>query len=157
MRQMGIRTFRHMELEACWDELDWLIRYHNSAAYNCPEEKYSPRPPPFPSHYFDNLNSRLGKVKKGILPPTLKTILKTYYHLPEYQVPVHPQQQGIPSCPQEEHLETSLELQPDDMMGTRNGEHNPLERPQASEGEDKVVADGTLHVDQGGHLFFKPW
>ena len=37
-----------------------------------------------------------------------------------------------------------LEVQPDDMIGRhRDGEHNPLEGPQASEGEDEVVADGT--------------
>ena len=36
----------------------------------------------------------------------------------------------------------------------RDGEHNPLERPQALEEEDKVVADGTSHADQGD-LFFQ--
>ena len=31
----------------------------------------------------------------------------------------------------------------------RDGEQNPLERAQFSEDEDKVVADGTSHADQG--------
>ena len=36
------------------------------------------------------------------------------------------------------------------MMGRhRDGEHNPLERPQALEEEDEVAADDTSHVDQG--------
>ena len=35
-----------------------------------------------PPNYVDNLQSRLIKVQKGIFPPSLKMILKTYYHLP---------------------------------------------------------------------------
>ena len=55
-----------------------------------------------------------------------------------------------------EHLETSLQVQPDDMMGKhRDWEHNPLERPQALEEEDKVVTDGTLHAGQGENHVFK--
>ena len=65
--------------------------------------------------------------------------LKTYF-----QAPVHPQQQGMSSCSQEEQLETSLEVQPNDMTGKHlDEEHNPLERPQVPEKEKKVVADGT--------------
>ena len=42
------------------------------------------------------------------------------------------------------------------MMGRhRDGEHDPLERPQASEEEDKMVADGISHVDQGGGFVFQ--
>ena len=78
------------------DELDWPIRCHSYAAYNCPEEEYSPRPSPVPPDYIDNLQSRLVKVKMDILPPTLKMILKTYYRLPPHQAPVYPQQQEIP-------------------------------------------------------------
>ena len=99
IRETRIRTLMQMELEACKDEVDWLIRCDNCAAYNCPKEEYPPRPLPIPPDYIDNLQSRLGKVVKGILPPTLKMILKTYY-----QAPVHPQQQEIPSCSQEEQL-----------------------------------------------------
>ena len=69
MQETRIRIFMHMELKACWDELDWLIRYHNCAAYNCPEEEYPPRPLPIPPDYIDNLQTRLSKVMKGILPP----------------------------------------------------------------------------------------
>ena len=87
------------------------------------------------------------KVKKDILPPT---------HLPAHQAPVHPQQQEIPSCPQEEQLKTSLAVQPDGMMERhRDGEHNPLERLQVSEDQAKVVADGTSSTDQGGDFVFQ--
>ena len=42
------------------------------------------------------------------------------------------------------------------MMGRhRDGEHNPLERPQASKEEEKVVADDTLSTDQGGDYVFQ--
>ena len=74
------------------------------------------RPLPIPSDCIDNLQSRLIKLKKGILPPTLKMILKTYYHLPARPAPI-----------------TSPTVQPDDMMGRhRDGEQNPQERPRAS-------------------------
>ena len=91
---------------------------------------------------------------KGILPPTLKMILKTYYLLPARKAPVYLQQQHeISLCSQEEKLETSLGVQPGDMMGKhRDGEHNPLERPQVSEKEKNVVADGISHAGQG--IFF---
>ena len=50
----------------------------------------------------------------------------------------------------EEQLVTSLEVQLGDMTGKhRDGEHNPLERPQVFEDEDKVVADSTSHAGQG--------
>ena len=72
-RETRIRTFIQMELEACRDELSWLIRCHNCAAYNCPKEECPPRPLPIPPDHMDNLQSRLGKVMKGILPPTKET------------------------------------------------------------------------------------
>ena len=59
-----------------------MIGYHNCAANNCSEEGYPPTPLPIPPIYIDNLQSRLVKVKKDILPPTLKMVFKTYYHLP---------------------------------------------------------------------------
>ena len=37
----------------------------------------------------------------------------------------------------------------------RDGEHNPLERPKASKDENKVVADGTSHVDEGVDFVFQ--
>ena len=145
-----------IELETCLNDLDWLIRCHNCAAYNCPKEEYSPRSLPNPLDYIDNLQSRLAKVKKGTSPLTLKMILKTYYHIPAHPAPVHPPQQEFHSCLQEEQLETSLKVQPEDMMRKhRDGEYNPLERPQASEEEDEVVTDGPLNVGQGGDLFFQ--
>ena len=89
---------------------------------------------------------------KGILQPTLKMILKAYY-----QAPVRSQQQGISSYSQEEQLETSLGVQPDDMIVGRHhdGKHNPLERPQASEEEDKMIANDPSHMDQGGDFVFQ--
>ena len=55
------------------------------------QEEYLPRSLPIPPNYIDNLQSRLVKVKKGILPPTLKMILKTYIHLLARQAIIHPQ------------------------------------------------------------------
>ena len=56
----------------------------------------------------------------------------------------------------EEQLETSLKVQPDDMTGKhRDGDHNPLERLQVSEKEEKVVVDGTSSTDQGGDFVFQ--
>ena len=46
MGKRSISTFKQMELEACRNELGWLIRCHNCAAYDCPEEAYPPRPLP---------------------------------------------------------------------------------------------------------------
>ena len=53
-------------------------------------------------------------------------------------------------------MKTSFEMQSDDMTARhRDGEHNPLERPQALEEKDKVIVDGTLHVDQGRYFVFQ--
>ena len=53
-------------------------------------------------------------------------------------------------------METLFEMQSDDMtVRHRDGEHNPLERPQALEEKDKVVVDGTSHVDQGRDFVFQ--
>ena len=37
----------------------------------------------------------------------------------------------------------------------RDGEQNPLERPQVSEDDDKMVANGTSHADQGEKIGFQ--
>ena len=66
-------------------------------------------------------------------------ILKTYYHPPARPAPI-----------------TSPTVQSDDKMGRhRDGEHNPLERPRASEEEKKVVADGTSSTHRGGDFVFR--
>ena len=89
------------------------------------------------SGLYNNLQSKLVKVKKGILQFTLKMILKTYYHLPARQTTV-----------------ISPAVQPHDMMGRhRDGEHHPLERPEASEEEENVVVDGPSSTDQGEICF----
>ena len=72
MRETRIRTFMQLKLEACLDELNWMIGCHNCEALNCPQEEHPARPLPITPGYTDNSESRLIKVKKGILPPTLK-------------------------------------------------------------------------------------
>ena len=134
MRKTRIRTFMQLELEACLDEINWMVRCHNCEAINCPQEEYPARPLPIPPDYINNLQSRLTKVKKGIRPSTLKMILKTHYHFPARSAPI-----------------TSPTVQPDDVMGGhRDGENSPRERPRASEEEKKVTADGASSTDEGG-------
>ena len=134
MRETRIRTFLQLELKACLNETDWVISGYMCSANKCSEEEYPSRPLPIPPDYIDNLQSRLVEITKGILPPTLKGIPKTYYHLPARQV-------SIPSTA----------VQSDDMMGKhRDGEHNPLERPRTLHEEEKVVAGGTSSTDRGG-------
>ena len=77
MREARIRTFMQLELESCLEEINWMIRCHNCEALNYPQQEYPARPLPIPPNYTDNLQSRLIKVRKGILPPTLKMIIKT--------------------------------------------------------------------------------
>ena len=43
-----------------------------------------------------------------------------------------------------------MTVQPDDVMGHRDGENSPQERPRASEEEERVVANGTPSTDEGG-------
>ena len=118
MRETRIRTFMQLELEACLEEIKWMIIYHNCEALNYPQDEYPARMLPIPPDYIDNLQSRLIKVKKGVLPPTLKMILKTHYHLPA--------RRPAPTI--------SPTVQPDDKMGGhRDGEISPQERPRASE------------------------
>ena len=108
-REERIRTFIQLELEACLEEVSWMLRCHNCEALDCPQEEYPARllPTPPPS-YIDNLQSRLIKACKGIFPASLKTILKTKYPLPVRR-----------PAP-----ETSV--QPDDMIGeNRAGENSP--------------------------------
>ena len=88
MRETWITTFMQLELEACLDEITWMIRCHNCEALNSPQDKYPARSLPIPPDYIDKLQSRLIKVKKSILPSTLKMILKTHYHLPARPTPI---------------------------------------------------------------------
>ena len=108
-----------------------MIKCHNCEALNRPQEEYSVRPLPIPPNYIDNLHSRLIKVKQGVLPPTLKMILKTRYNLPAST--------------------TSLRtVQTDDVMsGHWDGENSPQERPRASEEKEKAVVNGTPSTDEG--------
>ena len=106
---------------------------------------------------------------KGILPPTLKMILRKHYPLPVRQSPVLPHPE-IPSpssslpCtepessgedqtesdslgapvdgPREEQSETPLAVEPDDRTGKhRDGEQIQLERGQSSEGEGRLMPE----------------
>ena len=114
MREARIRTFMKLELEACQEEIVWMITCHNCEALNRPLEEYPTRPLPIPPNYIDNLHSRLIKVQQGVLPPTLKMILKTRYSLP------------APTT-------SPRRMQPDETRGHRDGENSPQERPRASE------------------------
>ena len=79
-REERIRTFMQVELEACLEEVSWMLRCHNCEVLDCPQEEYPARllPTPPPS-YIDNLQSRLIRARKGIFPASLKMILKTEY------------------------------------------------------------------------------
>ena len=83
VREERIRTFIQLELEACLEEVSWMLGCHNCEALDCPQEEYPARllPTPPPS-YIDNLQSRLIKARKGIFPASLKMILNTKYQLP---------------------------------------------------------------------------
>ena len=132
MREARIRTFMQLELEACQEEIIWMITCHNCGALSRPQEEYPERPLPIPPNYIDNLHSRLMKVQQEVLPPTLKMILKTRYNLPPPT-----------TSPKTVH--------PDDVMRRyRDGENSPQERPPASEEKEEVVVTGTSSTDEGG-------
>ena len=101
------------------------LRGSQSPAGGVPGEASAPIPP----NYIDNLRSRLIKVQQGVLPPTLKMIMKTHYNLPTTPRTVHPD---------------------DVMRGHRDGENSPQERPQASEEKEEVVVNGTPSTNEGG-------
>ena len=125
-----------LELEACLEEINWMVRCHNCKALNCPQEEYPVMPLPIPTDYIDDLQRRLIKVKNRTLPPTLKMILKTHCH--------HPARRPAPTT-------SPITVQPNDMMvGHRDGENSPQERPRVSEEEEKVVANDTPSTDEGG-------
>ena len=132
MREAMIRTFMQLELEACQEEIAWMIVCHNCEALNRPLEEYPARPLPIPPNYIDNLHSRLIKVQQGVLPPTLKMIMKAHYDLPPPT-----------TSPRTVH--------PDDVKrGHRDEENSPQERPRASEEKEEVVVNGTPSTDEGG-------
>ena len=96
MRETRIKLFMVMELEKCRTGLGWLIRSHNNCIVdNCPKEDYPPMPLPIPPGYTKNSERRMEKAVEGILPPTLKVFLKTYYSLSARQALVHPKHSEI--------------------------------------------------------------
>ena len=79
-REQRIRTFMPLELEACLEDVSWMLRCYSCEALDCPQEECPARllPTPTPS-YIDYLQSRLIRARKGIFPASLKVILKTEY------------------------------------------------------------------------------
>ena len=65
MREMTIIIFIQMELKACRDELDWLIRCHNCAADNWPEEEYPPRSPAYSFRLHRQFAEEIGQGNEG--------------------------------------------------------------------------------------------
>ena len=119
MREAMIKTFMQLELEACQEEIVWMITGHNCEALDYPLEEYPARPLPIPPNYIDNLHSRLIKAQQGVLPPTLKMILKACYNLPPPT-----------TSPRTVH--------PDDVMREhRDGENSLQKRPRASEEKEE--------------------
>ena len=115
MREARLRTFMQLELEACQEEIVWMITCHNCEALNRPLEEYLARTLPIPPNYIGNLHSRLLKVQQGVLPPTLIMILKTRYNLPP-----------APTSPRR--------VQPDDVMrrhGTGKTAHRSDHEPRS--------------------------
>ena len=82
MREKRTRLLMHVELVACRDEFDWLIRCYIYAANSYTEEYCPPMPLPIPSDYIKNLENKSEMTAKCILPPTLEIIMKTHYPLP---------------------------------------------------------------------------
>ena len=83
VREDRIRTFMQLELEACLEEVCWLIRCYNCEVLGCPQGEYPARLlPTLPPNYEDNLQNRLRRAQKGIFPASLKMILNSEYQLP---------------------------------------------------------------------------
>ena len=82
-REDRIRTFMQLELEACLEEVCWSIRCYDCEVLGCPQEEYPARLlPTLPPNYEDNLQNRLRRAQKGILPASLKMSLNSDYQLP---------------------------------------------------------------------------
>ena len=108
-REERIRTFMRLELEACLEEVSWMLRCYNCEVLDCPQEEYPARllPTPPPS-YIDNLQSRLIRARRGTFPASLKMISKAEYQ-PSVLRPV-----------------PKTSVQPDDMIREyRVGENSP--------------------------------
>ena len=83
VREDRIRTFMQLELEACLEEVCWLIRCYNCEVLGCPQGEYPARLlPTLPPNYEDNLQNRLRRAQKGIFLASLKMILNSEYQLP---------------------------------------------------------------------------
>ena len=64
-REARIINFMQLELEACLEKLNWMIRWHNCEALNCPQKEYPARPLPIPApSYIGILQSRLNMYRR---------------------------------------------------------------------------------------------
>ena len=123
-----IRTFMQLELEACLEEVSWMLRRYNCEALDCPREEYPakllPTPPP---SYIDN------RARKGIFPASLKIILKTEYR-PSILRPV-PKTSVQPDGMIGEHgageSSTSSECDPSRRAAVDTGSEEPGTPPQS--------------------------
>ena len=61
-REESIRTFMQLELEACLEEVSWMLRCYNCEGLDCPQEEHPARllPTPSPS-YIDNLKKQIDQ------------------------------------------------------------------------------------------------
>ena len=122
-REDRIRTFMQLELEACLEEVCWSIRCYNCEVLGCPQGEYPARLlPTLPPNYENNLQNRLRRAQKGILPASLKMILNS-----DYQLPV------LRSVSQ-------VSVQPDSVMGEhRAGQHSTASECDLSPRDAAVV------------------
>ena len=74
MREIRIRLFIQIEVEAYKDECKWLLRCDHCIVNNCPEEYCPTMPLPVPPNHAKNLIKRWETAKNKIL--------KTRYPLP---------------------------------------------------------------------------
>ena len=104
-REDMIRTFMQLDLEACLEEVCWSIRCYNCEILGCPQEEYPARLlPTLPPNSEDNLQNRLRRAQKGILPASLKMILNSDYQLPILR------------------LVSQVSVQPDNVIGEHRAE-----------------------------------
>ena len=81
---------------ACRNEFDWLITCCHGAVNNCPKEYCPPMFLSVSSYHINKMVKSAEMTEKGILPPTLKIILKTHCPLPVKQKPPTQPSSGIP-------------------------------------------------------------
>ena len=99
MREKRRKLFMSMELEACWNENEWLFKCYECIVSNIPEEYCPPMPLPIPPDYAHNLGMRSKMAITDTLPPPLNMILNTYHLLPSQPPRPSPQCDAPPRRP----------------------------------------------------------